>query len=62
MGGSGERKRMEKICFLIKQQLRVKVKTMPGVQPGQLGGSGALLANKEHRRKSSIWRMIKFCS
>lgn len=54
MGGSGERNRMEKICFLIKQQVRVKEKTMPGVQLGQLGGSGALLANREHRRKSSL--------
>lgn len=44
MVGSGERKRMERICCLIKEQVRMKAKRRPAVQLGQMGGTGAILA------------------
>lgn len=60
MVGSEERNRIERICYLSKQQVRVKAKTMPGEQLSQLGGSSATLANREHGRKSSLWKMVSF--
>lgn len=43
MVGSGERKRMERIRCLIKEQVRMKAKRRPAVQLGQMGRIGAIL-------------------